>query len=79
MKDEKVLDETIVNSPVKDLFSKDSNCHKIVKSAMQEQAIGFAEWVESECSYAGSGFYIHVPTLKQYKLTELYKTYNNGE
>jgi len=76
-KDEIVLASTTANG-MREITQERAN------QAMQEQAVAFAEWVGEECSYAGSGFYIHISTLRQYKLPELYTLFNtnntnNGE
>lgn len=48
-----------------------------ILEAQKETAIAFADWLNEECSYAGSGFYIHISTLRQYKLEAIYDIFNN--
>ena len=77
-------DEIVLKPSLQKAYGEYVVIEKEVYKAMQEQAIAFAEWIGEECSYAGAGFYIHISTLRQYKLPELYTLFNtnntnNGE
>jgi hypothetical protein len=84
-KDEKTIRSQFVDGEFEEFMSDLSiSIEPSITKSMQQQAIAFAEWIGEECIYADSGFYIHISTLRQYKLPELYTLFNtnntnNGE
>ncbi len=78
MKIDKILEQMSVNSPVKDLMLN-GNVNAISKSAMQEAAIQFAEWLKTApkrkvIGSKGGIIHYHVFTMQ-----ELFEIFNNEE
>ena len=47
-----------------------------ILSAMEQQAVDFAEWLQQHCIYTDNGFYYYAFTNRQYNLTDLYQLFN---
>ena len=48
----------------------------MIISAMEEQSIKFAEFLQNECHYTGAGEYFYLKTHKEHTTSELYKLFN---
>jgi hypothetical protein len=77
MKDEKIIQRMELESN-EEFFVQSDDC----KVAMQEQAIGFAEWIPTtnwSQSYQDKLWYSFDIQDTGITTEQLYKTYNNGE
>jgi hypothetical protein len=70
-KDEEVLKDKLIPTHGKNVVKE----HDVL-SAMEQQAVHFAEWLQQHCIYTDNGFYYYAFTNRQYNLTDLYTLFN---
>ena len=76
---EEILDQAAVNSPVKSFLINDGNVRNIALSAMEQQAVAFAEWCDvNDWEFAKvSKFWFNTSENVADKTTvELYQLFN---